>query len=541
MNLIEVQDKLKGLPMQMVDAASKGQIPSVPPYMAAAELAERQRAMQSSTLSQQASQAQPQTTTDTIKQGISALLQQQMQQRQGTQQMAQQPARPPVMAARGGLMSVARFAEGGSVRREGESFADYRKRVFEEEIARSTAAKKAREAASDAERIRRKEALVAERGGQPGDPLIPPSPFMTGRQSPENMHEPTSVREGKAAIDMGVTPTYTGTRLPAGQERGILQQVDKNPELAAFWAAYKARFPDAGTRQPEAEPGLPRAMPAGNGSGRSRTSVSTTEPVEQGIGSLKAAPAPAADSTWDARATKAYNQIGENAPDVGAMQAEAARLADARRKLYDAENKGDDVDFDRLLGAMTGASGAAHPYLAFTEARRKQRVQGRASEPSFELSEAEKAVAAEAQSREALRGYKEGAVKQQGDMARPMAEREMSEAGQDRRNERSVQGQLEASRISAGASKYAADKRLDAVDPQDKAVKDAEAAFARDPEALALKKFLESPMASLDEAKQQKAVQRLRIIQSDKYREFGLTMRGPAPTGNTAADPLGIR
>ena len=56
MNLIEIQDKLKRVPLPMLDAASKGQVPSIPPYLAATELAERQRVMASQQQAQQAAQ-----------------------------------------------------------------------------------------------------------------------------------------------------------------------------------------------------------------------------------------------------------------------------------------------------------------------------------------------------------------------------------------------------------------------------------------------------------------------------------------------------
>jgi hypothetical protein len=71
----------------------------------------------------------------------------------------------------------------------------------------------------------------------------------------------------------------------------------------------------------------------------------------------------------------------------------------------------------------------------------------------------------------------------------------------------------------------------------DRALRDAEAAFQRDPEAAALRKQLESPLVSLDPAAQQRALTRLREIQADKYRQFGVTMVG----ASGGADMPGFR
>lgn len=62
----------------------------------------------------------------------------------------------------------------------------------------------------------------------------------------------------------------------------------------------------------------------------------------------------------------------------------------------------------------------------------------------------------------------------------------------------------------------------------------AEAAFARDPEAAAIRKRLEVPFGS--EAKRAADLRRLREIQASKYAQFGLTLEGapsaPSPGGN---------
>jgi hypothetical protein len=121
MNLIEIQDKLNKLPplpqsIQYLTAASNGQNPQVPPYMALARISEINKQMQSA-------QNKPQPPAEPLNQslpkqamqsmGIGALPQgappgmpppQGMPQ--GAPQAAPQQAPQPVMAADGGLMSI---------------------------------------------------------------------------------------------------------------------------------------------------------------------------------------------------------------------------------------------------------------------------------------------------------------------------------------------------------------------------------------------------------------------------------------------------
>jgi hypothetical protein len=73
----------------------------------------------------------------------------------------------------------------------------------------------------------------------------------------------------------------------------------------------------------------------------------------------------------------------------------------------------------------------------------------------------------------------------------------------------------------------------------DKAVQQAEAAFARDPEAQAIKKMLESPIYSMNPAKAEPLLTKLRAIQASKYAQFDRTI-AEAP-GAAAPSPGGTR
>jgi hypothetical protein len=75
-----------------------------------------------------------------------------------------------------------------------------------------------------------------------------------------------------------------------------------------------------------------------------------------------------------------------------------------------------------------------------------------------------------------------------------------------------------------------------------KAVKDAEAAYAKDPAALAIKKQLELPYIANNRTKRETAENQLRLIRADKYRQFGATLEtDTAGATGSDSDILGIR
>jgi hypothetical protein len=101
-------------------------------------------------------------------------------------------------------------------------------------------------------------------------------------------------------------------------------------------------------------------------------------------------------------------------------------------------------------------------------------------------------------------------------------------ASAERRNAATNATQLQTARISAAAREAAGGG-------ESKEIAAAEAAFARDPEAAALKKQLENPIFANNPAKSAVLIKRLRDIQASKYAQFGIKME-PAPG---AASPGG--
>ena len=123
MNLMQIQDKLKGLPndprvMQMLTAYANGQNPQVPPFLALGELNRRKVEAERAQM-EQAGQPPGGTVKDQIQQQAGVMALKQGQQQQAMQRMAQQgvmaggpvpqniPQPAPQAMAAGGLASLA--------------------------------------------------------------------------------------------------------------------------------------------------------------------------------------------------------------------------------------------------------------------------------------------------------------------------------------------------------------------------------------------------------------------------------------------------
>jgi hypothetical protein len=103
-------------------------------------------------------------------------------------------------------------------------------------------------------------------------------------------------------------------------------------------------------------------------------------------------------------------------------------------------------------------------------------------------------------------------------------ERKLREESRQKQLERDKDIQVERIRVAGQAAARA-------TGADDRVVKMAEDAFTRDPEAQAIKKRLES---SVNPAKRQTDLDRLREIQAAKYRQFGITLEGAPSTAPKA-------
>ena len=222
MNLVQINERLKDLPMQVVQQYANGMNPEVPPYLALGELQRRELSQKQMATAQGAQQGPQPSVKEQVEQKAGLMQLQQMQQQQMAQQMQQprgpmptpagtpQPVdQPEVAMASGGLAAVPvrsdmfeyagggiiAFAKGDTVedprrdRKEGENFADFRKRMFDLDLQLQREKNAAQESGRETERQRR----LAERGEEF---TIPPSPFVERPPLPTPSREPMVTSQG---------------------------------------------------------------------------------------------------------------------------------------------------------------------------------------------------------------------------------------------------------------------------------------------------------------------------------------------------------
>ena len=119
MNLVQINERLKDLPMQVLQQYANGMNPEVPPYLALGELQRRETAQKQMATAQGAAQGPQPSVKEQVEQKAGLMQLQQMQQQQMAQQMQQprgpmpvpagapQPEpQPEAMMARGGLAGI---------------------------------------------------------------------------------------------------------------------------------------------------------------------------------------------------------------------------------------------------------------------------------------------------------------------------------------------------------------------------------------------------------------------------------------------------
>lgn len=135
MNLVQINERLKDLPTQVIQQYANGMNPEVPPYLALGELQRRETAQKQMATAQGAAQGPQPSVKEQVEQKAGLMAAQGLQQQQMMQQIAQQRAPGPVPAgmpqpedqpeamARGGLARAPvrfNFQNGGIVAFNGE-------------------------------------------------------------------------------------------------------------------------------------------------------------------------------------------------------------------------------------------------------------------------------------------------------------------------------------------------------------------------------------------------------------------------------------
>lgn len=590
MNIVQIQSRVQELPnspqtMQYLNAAMNGQVTTVPPYIAAAELKRRETEGMMDQLAKGAAQAPTSTVKDQLQQkmGIMALMGQQqppqppqIPQPAPPERQAQAdgidslPIRDDMFTAAGGGI-VAFSGEKGSVvpeaqpdREPGESLEAYRQRLLALRDAYAQQQNERRRAQTPEDRRRAfAEAEEAQQRGiaERGSPLMPRAVSSTpAAQKPMAAPEvsnayPDETRRGAAAGLKGITAALPSPRPPAPA------RVKPAPAAA----------------RPPVEAGISVADQAPGASPTALADALDMDPAMQRMKKLAEAQNPYGgpqESQEDYIKRVRQGILSQIPGGKTPYETSEARLKEieARRAKEDTEyaesNKGRQLDnlLTLISGMGRGSFGNAgvQGIEALQKVERSQREEDlkrkdMRDQQSMKLMEI-RALNDQAQYAEATGNVKEferlkqeikklqneyalkqadlnkelatlGSTARGKDVEAKQAREKLRVESEDRAKERDKDIQVERIRVAGQAAARA-------TGADDRVVKMAEDAFTRDPEAQAIKKRLES---SVNPAKRQADLDRLREIQAEKYRRFGITLEGapsPAPAAGGNRPPL---
>ena len=280
--------------MQVLQQYANGMNPEVPPYLALGELQRREIAQKQMATAQGGMQGPQPSVKEQVEQKAGLMAAQALQQQQAMQQMQQprgpmpvpagvpQPEPQPEAMARGGLAGIPvrrdmfeyagggiiAFAKAGAVedprreRQEGESFSDFRKRMFDLDLQLQREKNAAEELGRESERQRR----LAERGEEF---TVPPSPFMERPALPQPAREPmvTSQGPGTPVVSRrpieapGLPEALKSVAPPAAPARPPAPPVAAAPRPAAAPAAIAPGLPAAAAAKVPVQTGASGVSP----------------------------------------------------------------------------------------------------------------------------------------------------------------------------------------------------------------------------------------------------------------------------------------
>jgi len=566
MNLVQINERLKDLPMQVIQQYANGMNPEVPPYLALGELQRRETAQKQMATAQGAAQGPQPSVKEQMEQKAGLMAAQGLQQQQAMQQMAQRPQgalpipagmpqpepQPEVMTAASGGLARAPvrfdFQHGGIVAfEEGGKTSKY-------ETPYDRMNRKNRGELTEEEQKKRDmiEALLAQ---IPKDKNI-----VEGGERVEGSELERNVRNTAMALPGASAARALSGSLGAGRgvAAGLAAMPDRSEQApqVARPAAQAAPSRSVSEAQATAKAGPQAAVPPAPIA--DLKALAEQKRKQQGprpapaVVSAPAAPAQPAPESMDAmlRAQMAAQpkqrtleeQLAEQrAARQGAGMTEPAGAAQMARlkalqEQYESSKPSALDDLIRVFGQAgqyKGLSGTGPAYTA-------NQAQKRAQDLGMAQKINELMGGVETTQRGEMKDVATGALAGLGvDRAAQEAARkdklQALSSGRTADVQASTQQRGQDIQLQIGKMQAAATAAAREMGADNKAITAAEAAFARDPEAAAIKKRLENPILANNPAKAAVDLQRLREIQASKYKQFGITLEG-APS---AAGPSG--
>lgn len=525
MNLVQLNERLKDLPMQVIQQYANGMNPEVPPYLALGELQRRETAQKQVATAQGGMSGPQPSIKEQVEQKAGLMAAQGLQQQQMMQQMAQQgapgpvpagipqPEAQPTMMARGGLAHAPvdfKFQHGGIVAFDEGGKAD------KYETRADALYRKNRENA-DAEEAERLAAIRAA-----GNETMPYGEQMRnlGRAIDSAVPDPVELLKtlvsapGYGLSKAAPTAQPAAARAPSNSVSEAQATAKAGPKAAAPIADLKALAEQKQRQQ------APRPMPA--------PAAAPAQPAPESMEAMLRAqlakePTPRTQAELIAE-QKALREAAGMTEPAGAAQMERLRKMQEQYESSKPSGLDDLIRIFGQAGQYKGLSGTAPAYTANQDRKRtadmamaqkmNELLGGVETTQRSEMKDvATGALAGLGVDRAAGEAARKDKLSALSTAASSEAQRKTQERGQDL--------QYKAQMAQVAATKEAREMGAD-----NKMIAAAEAAYARDPEASALKKQLENPILANNPAKAAVVIQRLRAIQASKYQQFGITLEG---------------
>jgi len=395
MNLVQINERLKDLPMQVLQQYANGMNPEVPPYLALGELQRREISQKQMATAQGGQQGPQPSVKEQVEQKAGLMALQQMQQQQAAQQMQQprgpmpapagvpQPdAQPEAMMARGGLAGIPvrrdmfeyagggiiAFAEGGNVeekyRKESEEMGEGKRLKFSPDVQAYAQSKEQESKASYADRER----AIALQG----------NPMMTQYKQPASMADPNVTAEVMKRVGPMTAPKFADPRMPQAkpeESAGIAAALAKAGPAATDRPAPPMAGPAAPPAPGAARPAAPAGAPAGIAAALPQAQQGNVSPYLAKAAAL-AEEKPVAPTPESIIAEqKKLLPAGMQEEAMQKMFADQRARAEGRQAAYEKSKPSGLDDLIRVYGQAAqykGGTGLAPAYTSLQQQRRAE-------------------------------------------------------------------------------------------------------------------------------------------------------------------------
>ena len=403
MNLVQINERLKDLPMQVLQQYANGMSPEVPPYLALGELQRRETAQKQMATAQGAAQGPQPSVKEQVEQKAGLMALQQMQQQQAAQQMQQprgpmpapagvpQPEmQPEAMMARGGLAGIPvrrdmfEYAGGGIIAFQSGGQPKYETRY--DKMNRENREQSAKDEprvinvppgtpAQEVEMIRLQNPDAIVRTGEEGskiqallDKIKSAATYSSDVEAMKQRERVASAPSGSASEAQATAMAGPKAQVPAGMPAGLPAALGKTPPATP--PAVSGQGPAAGAPRP-----TPAAAPAGIAAALPQAQQGNVSPflAEAAAAARDKPVAPTPESIIAEQKKLLPDSMQEDA--VKRMIADQRARAEGRQAAYEKSKPSGLDDLIRVFGQAgqyKGGTGLAPAYTSLQQQRRAE-------------------------------------------------------------------------------------------------------------------------------------------------------------------------